>query len=116
MSYQMHVHVPLRSTCRCNAIYWCIMNTIISLIAILDCPVGLAKSNTNTTKDCLFQCMNGGDLLKTHLTGVIAHGQRRFWGFLDLLQYPHDSNMTINTIIRVLHQIAQSMVGTHSQL
>ena len=39
--------------------------------------------------------------LKTHLTGVMNHG-REVIGYLDLMQWPHDSNLTINIILRVL--------------
>ena len=39
--------------------------------------------------------------LKTHLTGVLNHG-RETLGFFDLHQWPHDSNLTINVLLRVL--------------
>lgn len=56
------------------------------------------------------QAMNMADLLTTHLNGVIAHGQRTFRGFLDIGQYPHDANLSINTLLRVLNELAVSMV------
>jgi hypothetical protein len=42
--------------------------------------------------------------LKTHLTGILNHG-REVIGFLDLMQWPHDSNLTINIILRVLQRM-----------
>ena len=39
--------------------------------------------------------------LKTHLTGVLNHG-RETLGFFYLHQWPHDSNLTINVLLRVL--------------
>jgi hypothetical protein len=39
--------------------------------------------------------------LKTHLTGVLNHG-REAVGYFDLMQWPHDSNLTINIVMRVL--------------
>ena len=41
--------------------------------------------------------------IKTHLTGVIVHGQRDAYGYFDLGQYPHDSNMTISILMNVLN-------------
>ena len=59
--------------------------------------------------------MNPGDQLSTHITGVIAHGQNTFTTYLDLNQYPHDSNLTMNVILRTLKKISDSMVciNTH---
>ena len=39
--------------------------------------------------------------LKTHLTGVLNHG-REALGYFDVMQWPHDSNLTINVLMRVL--------------
>jgi hypothetical protein len=39
--------------------------------------------------------------LKTHLIGVLNHG-REAVGYFDLMQWPHDSNRTINIVMRVL--------------
>lgn len=39
--------------------------------------------------------------LKTHLTGVLNHG-REALGYFDLHQWPHDSNLTINVLLRAL--------------
>ena len=39
--------------------------------------------------------------LRTHLTGVINHG-REVVGLFDLFQWPHDSNLTMNVLLRVL--------------
>jgi len=39
--------------------------------------------------------------LRTHLTGIIVHGCGSE-GFLDFLQYPHDPNLTINILLKIL--------------
>jgi hypothetical protein len=39
--------------------------------------------------------------LKTHLTGVLNH-ERETIGYFDLHQWPHDSNLTINVLLRAL--------------
>ena len=39
--------------------------------------------------------------LRTHLTGVINHG-REVLGLFDLFQWSHDSNLTMNVLLRVL--------------
>ena len=39
--------------------------------------------------------------LRTHLTGAIVHGHGSE-GFLDFLQYPHDPNLTINILLKIL--------------
>ena len=39
--------------------------------------------------------------LRTHLTGVINHG-REVVGLFDLFQWSHDSNLTMNVLLRVL--------------
>jgi len=57
------------------------------------------------------QAINPSEMLKTHLTGVIAHGQKKFYAFLDLCQYKHDSNMSINILLKVLQKISQEKVS-----
>ncbi|XP_066926716.1 uncharacterized protein [Clytia hemisphaerica] len=39
--------------------------------------------------------------LKTHLTGALDHGQKPFCK-LDLFQWPHDSNLTLNILVLIL--------------
>ena len=44
--------------------------------------------------------------LRTHVTGVIVHTKASFaklvYCFVDLVQYPHDSNLTLTVILNVL--------------
>ena len=40
-------------------------------------------------------------VLRTHLTGAIAHG-RRSYAFLDVHLWPHDSNLTTNILLQIL--------------
>lgn len=58
-----------------------------------------------------FQSLNVADLLKTHITGVISHGHGDMRSFIDLNQFPHDPNLTMNIILKVLSKIAQENVG-----
>ena len=50
------------------------------------------------------------DLLKTHITGVIDHGHNYFQTYVDVGQYPHDPNLTINIILRALQRAAEMSV------
>ena len=53
--------------------------------------------------------------LRTHLTGVIDHTRsdygKQVYVFVDILQYPHDSNLTISIINRVLSSHMESNNG-----
>ncbi len=49
--------------------------------------------------------------LRTHITGVLvhtksAHGKIAF-SFVDILQYPHGSNLTITILLKVLLEFAE---------
>ena len=50
--------------------------------------------------------------LRTHITGTILHTKASFskliYCFVDLVQYPHDSNLTLTVIINVLTDFARS--------
>lgn len=41
--------------------------------------------------------------LRTHITGVIVHGHG-CEGYLDFLQWPHDPNLTITVLMKVLEK------------
>lgn len=64
----------------------------------------LAKSVSNTWK------------LRTHVTGVLVHTKCPYGkiahAYVDLLQYPHDSNLTATILLKVIHQY----VDTHACL
>lgn len=47
------------------------------------------------------QELDSSKLLQTHITGALVHGRQMF-AFLDLMQYPHDSNLTLNCLLRAL--------------
>ena len=49
--------------------------------------------------------------LRTHFTGAIVHG-RGSEGYLDFLQYPHDPNLTMNVLLRILLQNFKEMSTT----
>ena len=58
-----------------------------------------------------FQIVNPIDMLKTHITGVIDHGHNHFQTYVDVGQYPHDPNLTINIILRALQKAAEMGVS-----
>jgi hypothetical protein len=45
-------------------------------------------------------------ILRTHLTGALAHTQsekgKRAYAFFDIMQFPHDCNLTIEVILQIL--------------
>ena len=42
-------------------------------------------------------------VMRTHLTGALVHGRRSF-AFVDLHLWPHDSNLSSNILLQILHQ------------
>lgn len=58
------------------------------------------------------QIVNAADLLKTHVTGVINHGHGGFRSFIDINEYPHDPNLTINMILETLKETANRYVSS----
>ncbi|WAR29243.1 hypothetical protein MAR_002811 [Mya arenaria] len=42
------------------------------------------------------QSPKAADLLKTHITGAICHGHGEMYSLLDIYQFPHDPNLTID--------------------
>ncbi|XP_061193023.1 uncharacterized protein LOC133201246 [Saccostrea echinata] len=70
-----------------------------------------SKSNLPHFVGRTAKAVNSADQLKTHISGVIAHGQNEFFTFLDIGQYPHDSNLTINIILQILFKIKDIMGG-----
>ena len=45
--------------------------------------------------------------LRTHITGAISHGSGRIFTFIDLMRWPHDSNLTLNVLLRIFLEIAE---------
>ena len=45
--------------------------------------------------------------LRTHLTGCLVHGVGNF-GYFDFIQWPHDCNLTITTLLFTLANIAHN--------
>ena len=47
--------------------------------------------------------------LRTHLTGVLVHTRtekgKKPYAFYDLLQYPHDANLTLSILVHTLNQL-----------
>ena len=56
------------------------------------------------------QCAANRARLKTHITGVILHGHQTHF-FVDIMQWPHDSNLVFNCImLALLHQYKEDGV------
>ncbi|XP_060583861.1 uncharacterized protein LOC132740023 [Ruditapes philippinarum] len=70
---------------------------------------GMDQSKTNLPhfKGRLPKSINPVDLLKTHITGVISHGHGGFHTFTDFNQFPHDPNLTITVILKMLLNTAK---------
>ncbi|XP_030834677.1 uncharacterized protein LOC115921382 [Strongylocentrotus purpuratus] len=51
--------------------------------------------------------INDLDLLKTHVTGVLLHGQQESLTFVDICEHKHDSNMTINVLLKTLAHVSK---------
>ena len=49
--------------------------------------------------------------LRTHLTGVLNHG-RQPKGYFDLLQFPHDANLTINILLLEIQSMGEDLPDT----
>ncbi|WAR04394.1 hypothetical protein MAR_019763 [Mya arenaria] len=41
--------------------------------------------------------------IKTHISGVINHGKDKFTTYIDINEYPHDANLVMNILLRVIH-------------
>ena len=69
---------------------------------------GMDQSKTNIPHfaSCKAKCVNPGDLLQTHVTGIISHGHDEKITFIDLNQYKHDCNLNMNILLQVLKQHA----------
>ncbi|XP_074653607.1 uncharacterized protein LOC141907763 [Tubulanus polymorphus] len=52
--------------------------------------------------------MSAAEVLKTHVTGVISHGHNFRKCYVDVLQYKHDSNLTINILVKTLWKLSQN--------
>ena len=44
------------------------------------------------------QTVDASKLLQTHITGVLVHGRKTLM-LLDLMQWPHDSNLALNSVL-----------------
>jgi len=64
-----------------------------------------AKTNLPNTK-FIAKSTSGLWRLRTHITAAIVHTRapcgKLAYAFIDMLQYPHDSNMTITVLMNVL--------------
>ena len=59
------------------------------------------------------QVDEGAWKLKTHLRGVLVNQKQEAHVFLDLCEYPHDSNLTINVMLETLLHIKRSVSLTN---
>ena len=50
--------------------------------------------------------------MKRHVTGVLSHGYKLVWCFVDFLRWPQDSNPTINCLISCLRHLKNMVGGT----
>ena len=69
-----------------------------------------AKTNLPNTK-AISKSTSGLWHLRTHITGALLHTKlpcgKLAFAFIDLLQWPHDSNLTITVLVNVLLEYAK---------
>ncbi|CAH3184920.1 unnamed protein product [Porites lobata] len=69
---------------------------------------GMDQSKTNLPRA---NCLSNDEtyhFLRTHVTGAISHGNGRVFSFIDLMRWPHDSNLTLNVLLRIFIEIAET--------
>lgn len=80
------------------------------LTMIID-GMDLSKTNLPNTK-LISKSTSSLWRLRTHITGVILHtnapGGKLVYSYVDLIQYPHDSNLTLTVIINSLIHFIRS--------
>ncbi|XP_078586053.1 uncharacterized protein LOC144877086 [Branchiostoma floridae x Branchiostoma japonicum] len=54
---------------------------------------------------------DGQNQLGTHVTGAIVHGQHKAYAALDLNNIPHDANLTITVLMKILQDVAKANGG-----
>ena len=58
--------------------------------------------------------------LRTHITGAIVHTKapcgKLTYAFVDMLQWPHDSNLTVTILLRTLHEFCKDHVNLPGSL
>lgn len=74
------------------------------MILIVD-GMDQAKTNLPNTK-LIAKSTSGLWRLRTHVAGVLIHSKapcgKLAYAFIDLLQWPHDSNFTVTLIVKAL--------------
>ncbi|KAL9953863.1 hypothetical protein ACROYT_G041336 [Oculina patagonica] len=45
--------------------------------------------------------------LRTHVTGAISHGHGRIFSYIDLMRWPHDSNLTLNVLLQIFVELSE---------
>ena len=45
--------------------------------------------------------------MRTHVTGAISHGDGRIFSFIDLMRWPHDSNLTSNVLLQIFVELSE---------
>lgn len=66
----------------------------------------------------LFQAFAATKQLNVHVTGVLSHGLNKKYLFTDLHQYKHDSNLTLNVLMKVLwnHSKVATIINHYNYL
>lgn len=74
--------------------------------------------NKSTCFSHLFQAFAATKQLNVHVTGVLSHGLNKKYLFTDLHQYKHDSNLTLNVLMKVLwnHSKVETIINHYNYL
>ncbi len=80
-------------------------------VAIIIDGMDQAKTNLPNTK-IIAKSTSGLWRLRTHVTGVLAHTQapcgKLAFAYVDLLQWPHDSNLTLTVLMNTLNEFQKA--------
>ncbi|KXJ18305.1 hypothetical protein AC249_AIPGENE23463 [Exaiptasia diaphana] len=68
---------------------------------------GMDQAKTNLPHVTTISKTEQSHYLKSHVTGAISHGHRRVFSFVDLLQWKHDTNLTLNVLLQIFLRIAK---------
>ncbi|KXJ07141.1 hypothetical protein AC249_AIPGENE5999 [Exaiptasia diaphana] len=68
---------------------------------------GMDQAKTNLPHVTTISKAEESHYLKSHVTGAISHGHRRVFSFVDLLQWKHDTNFTLNVLLRIFQSLTK---------
>ncbi|XP_078346095.1 uncharacterized protein LOC144631526 isoform X2 [Oculina patagonica] len=68
---------------------------------------GMDQSKTNLPHANCLSKDETYHFLRTHVTGAISHGHGRIFSYIDLMRWPHDSNLTLNVLLQIFVELSE---------